>query len=410
MFEGNARAGSARFTVEGGRGAEGPQGTVIFRGTASAGSAQFHNKAGLFGVRLPSGFASGYGGETRFEGNSNAGTTARFRNDGEAESIDGTGGITTFADDASANDATFENFGVSPGTSFSALGGFTRFLDRSSAGTADFINYESATSNINHGMGETQFWDDAKAGTATFTNMGGTAEFRVGGVTRFYGRSTAQGGTFINLGGGFRAGATEFYDDANAGSGTFLYPFNPPSAPNPVGSGRTDFFDHSVASSGVLPRSNFTFQGGAAANSVGGGGAVWFHDDSKAGLARFTFETFSKGNIYFMGNATADQAEFVMQDQAYRHILFYRDSSASDRTYNITAGGGIVFGHSATAAGSTITIQNGSSGAFGQPELLTDVATAGDATIRAMGATPVTLPGVPVGGRLRFNEGSSRQR
>ncbi len=267
VFEGNARAGSATFTVEGGRGAEGPQGMVIFRGGAngapgaSAGSARFHNKGGRVGVRLPAGFASGYGGETRFEGNSNAGTTARFRNDGEAESIDGTGGITTFTDDASAGDATFENFGVPQGAGFSALGGFTRFLSRSSAGTADFINYESAISNTRRGMGETQFWGDAKAGTATFTNMGGTLEGRVGGVTRFYGRSTAENGTFTNLGGGFRAGATEFYEDARAGSGRFLFPFNPPSAPNPVGSGRTDFFDRSVASAEVLPRAEYTFEG-----------------------------------------------------------------------------------------------------------------------------------------------------
>ncbi len=132
-----------------------------------------------------------------------------------------------------------------------------------------------------------------------------------------------------------------------------------------------------------------------------------FHDNTRAGLARFTFRTFSKGNVYFTGNASADRAEFLMEDQAYGKIWFQRDSSASDRTYNITAGSNISFFHSSTAANSTITIQNGASGAFGQPELLTDSATAGDATIRVMGATLNTPPGVPVGGRLRFNEGSS---
>jgi autotransporter-associated beta strand protein len=409
VFEGNARAGSASFTVGGGAGFEAPQGVVIFRGNASAGSARFHNKGGIYGVRLPGppANASGYGGETRFEGNSNAGTTARFRNDGEGESIGGTGGITTFTDDASAGDATFESFGVPQGALFGALGGFTRFLKRSSANTADFINYEGATSNVNRGMGETQFWDDARAGSATFTNMGATLEGRVGGVTRFHDRSTGGNGTFTNLGGGFQAGGTEFYDDSNAGSGTFLFPFNPPGAPMPVGSGRTEFFDSSVASADVLPRAEYLFQGGAAANSLGGGGTVWFHDNSRAGLARFTFERFSKGIINFVGRSRADRAEFVMQDQSFGRIWFYRDSSASDRTYDITAGGNITFGHSATAAAATITIQNGASGTFGQPELATDVATAGNATIRVMGATLNTPPGVPIGGRLGFSPGSS---
>jgi autotransporter-associated beta strand protein len=407
VFEGTARAGSASFTVDGGQGDEGPQGTVVFRGTASAGRASFRNKAGHFGVRLPSGFASGFGGETRFEGNSNAGTTAHFQNDGEAESIGGTGGITTFADDASAGDATFDNLGVSVTAGFGALGGFTRFLDRSTASTADFINRESALSNIAHGMGETQFWDDAKAGTATFTNMGGTLEGRVGGVTRFRDRSTAENGRFTNLGGGFKAGGTEFYDDSNAGRGTFLFPFNPPGAALPVGSGRTEFFDRSVASAESLPRAEYTFGAGAAANSIGGGGAVWFHDNSRAGLARFTFETFSKGTVYFTDQANADRAEFVLQDQSYGKIWFDGHSSASDRTYDITAGGQVVFSQSATAAGSTITIQNGSSGVFGQPQLLTDSASAGNATIRVIGGTLTNPPGLPVGGRLRFNEGST---
>ena len=81
VFEGNARAELSSFTVEGGRGFEGPQAKVIFRGTASAETHRFHNQAGRFGVMLPGppALTNGFGGETRFEGNSNAGTN---RNNG----------------------------------------------------------------------------------------------------------------------------------------------------------------------------------------------------------------------------------------------------------------------------------------------------------------------------------------
>ena len=258
--------------------------------------------------------------------------------------------------------------------------------------------------------GRTEFWDNARAGTATFTNIGDTLGFRKGGVTRFRGRSTAERGTFINHGGssnaGYGPGTTEFYDDATAGNGTFLYPFNPPSAPSPAGSGRTDFFDRSSAGPNLtLPRSNFTFQAGAAANSLGGGGVIWFHGHSTAGRGRFTFEPFSKGGIYFSDHASAGEALFDMQERSYGLILFIGDSSATNRTYSITTNGGMHFEHRATAANATITLQSGGAMTFGTPELPTDMATAADATIRVMGGIPT--PGVPAGGSLLFNGGSS---
>lgn len=382
-FDGTANAGNATFKVDGGTGFNAPQATVVFRGSARADRAEFDNFGGLAGFMLPGppATAAGYSGETRFEGGSWA-ENARFRNHGQTEHSQGGGGFTTFYDNATAGDATFENFAAN--VMFGGgYGGATLFYENSTASTGDFTNHGALSSFPAFGMGRTEFFDDSRAGPdSDFTNLGGQGESRPGGVTRFHDRSTAQGATFTNRRStnpfGGLPGTTEFYDDATS-----------PNAEFELEGGKVAFNDRTTAGN-----SNFRFVGAAGLPQMVRDSGVDFRGNSRAGEADFTFDTFSGATITFWDHSSADQANFVLPHDGYGYLHFVGDSSASDREYQLGRTNIMNFSHRSTAADANITVHPRASLGFGLQELPTDVATAGNATIRVLGGNLIHPAGI----------------
>jgi hypothetical protein len=270
-------------------------------------------------------------------------------------------------------------------------GGATLFYENSTAATGDFTNHGARSSFPAFGMGRTEFFDDSRAGPdSDFTNLGGEGESRPGGVTRFHDRSTAQGATFINRRStnpfGGLPGTTEFYDDATA-----------PNAQFELEGGKVGFYDRTTAGN-----STFHFVGAADFPQMVRDGGVDFRGSSRAGEANFNLDSFRGATIIFWDHSTADQANFVLPHDGYGTLYFAGDSSASDREYQIGPNNIMNFLHRATAADANITVHPRAGLGFGQQELLTDVATAGNATIRVLGGNMIHPAG-----QLTFRGASS---
>lgn len=332
-FTGKATAGPA--TVSYYAGPEDLQtsyggGTIMFRDTTSAGSAQFTVRTGAL---APPDKTSSLGGTIAFKDQSTA-ATATFTLWGTLGKDGDTFGNVVFHDDASADRGTFTNQG---GTVPGGDGGNTQFYDRSSAGSGIYLNHGASAYNPHmkwgagnggdvafdgvatgskgyfynypgtiHGAngGVTSFNNNpnfpdipnpgAKAGHGTYFNHGGTTDYPgKGGHTEFtavYGMATADHATIYNFGsscdGGSTAGHTifalkppcDFYSDA--GNATI---WNFPG----IAGGYTVFQVYGETHQDSAPTA-----GNALIHSMGSddpalsGGSTEFRDNTRAGNAR----------------------------------------------------------------------------------------------------------------------------
>ena len=159
---------------------------------------------------------------------------------------------------------------------------------------AGVINNSGFAQNFNltaagHDQGALDFSGSATAGSNTIYNLSGAAVRRsFGGTISFFNTSTADTGLFFVSGGAAKSaagGGVLFFDSSTAGSAAFT--INAGTVPGATG-GHVEFANTSTAG-----RATLAANGGK--NSAGGG-AVFFLDDSKGGLA----------NIALTGNATLD--------------------------------------------------------------------------------------------------------
>ena len=370
--------------VEGGFGNGAAGGLVLFQGAAHADDSIFQVKAGRkgsFSPFLPLEIA-GNGGLIRFEDNANA-DTAHFNNFGvsEYQGAVGSGGSTQFFDNSQANQATFHNYGATYNAN--APGGRTEFHDNTTAVRSGFTNHPgwgltpAGMVNPNGGAGLTIFRGNSTAASGTFTNKGGHAPSALyyGGGTWFFDNSTAghhgnpiDNATFINEGstglpqGPPYAGSTRFYGNSNAGTATFL------SKP---GGGTTEFNDNSSAADGT-----FIVQTGGPGIS---GGFVVFNGNSKGGTANiiiqpFTYNAtvaFGNSNTSLIDSADAENAEITLQDNSNAFLYFVDNATASQANIDIGSFGRLIFGgytiggSIATAGASTIRVRPVGTASFG---------------------------------------------
>lgn len=266
-------------------------GTVFYDGSSAA--------QGLFINEGSSRFLAG-GGQTNFYNTSTAAKGAFINNGGAV--VGGFGGETLFSDSSSAGDGRFTN---NPGTasapnSFpSSFGGETLFQDTSTAANGLFINNGPTLTNAGNGV--TKFAGDSSAGHATFINNGAAAIAGggltiPGGATTFSDNASASGALFINNGGlvtGAPGGATAFLGNrggiigltmSTGANGVFI---NNGALVDGASGGSTGFYRTSTAASATLIAK-------AGANG-GGGGTIFFADQSTPGTARV--QVFGNGAL-----------------------------------------------------------------------------------------------------------------
>jgi autotransporter-associated beta strand protein len=384
----SSSAETATFNLEGGigNGAFGAQ--VAFKGTSTAGDAEFSVGPGRRGISLPfPNELAGWGATVRFESTASA-NTAHFRNYG-LEFNGGTAGATEFFESGHAFQAVFDNYG-SPMTGWTGVypvpGGSTRFFDNSVAESGVFNNHPGLGQGV-LGAGITFFYDDSTADHGTFNNLGGVPGMQYGGATEFHNRATAGNATFHNeVANGvtrnpLTAGNVRFYDDSTAGDATFH---------NKRGGGSTFFYDSSTAGDGHF----FIEDTGA-----GFEGYVGFFGSSKGGTADFTINPlcFSCG-VLFRDTSNAEQAEIKLEDSSQAGVQFWNGASMGNANIEIGYAGGLDVRDQATAANATIRIRPGGTGSFNG-----GLATAGDANITLDGGT-VSGGG---GGSLFFSGGNA---
>ena len=186
----------------------GPSGVVNFSLTATAGSANITNNAGI------NSFSDG--GATNFSNNATAGQ-ATITNNGSTASTS-FGGATNFSGSSTAGSATITNGG---GTVANAFSSNTNFFGNATAGSATITNGGGAGANASGG--NTNFSGNATAGQATITNNGGTANGAFSGNTNFLGNASAgnavltANGATVNGGSG---GQIDFGGSSSAGAAT----------------------------------------------------------------------------------------------------------------------------------------------------------------------------------------------
>jgi hypothetical protein len=375
MFEGNSNAAMATINVEGGVGDGGPGGVVIFRddGTpspdANAADAEFWVKSGVGGVSLnlshPTVIA-GTGGRVQFRDSTSA-STAHFRNDGVADH-GGSGGGTHFSGDSMAADAVFDNYG-STLASFgggTAFGGRTEFFDESRGSTAEFNNHPGA-GMVSLGAGITIFRGSSNAGfsLATYNNKGGVPGTPYGGATEFYDQASAGSAIFHNeIANGVTrnsvtAGNVRFYGNSTAEDATFH---------NKRGGGSTFFYQSSTAGDG-----HFFIED----TGIGFEGYVGFRGSSKGGTADLTIKPLCFAcAVFFHDSSNAEQAEIKLDDGSQAGVQFWHGASMGHANIEIGAGGSLDVRNQATAANAIIRFKPGGSGSF-----IGGLATAGDANI-----------------------------
>jgi autotransporter-associated beta strand protein len=188
------------------------------------------------------------------------------------------------------------------------------FAGQSAAGLIQFTNSATAgdatyTQTGNGGFGTiTQFLDTSNAGAATFINQGGTDFLGGAGAVFFFESSTAADGMFFNLPGRANGGATDFFDDSNAGNATFICDGGSLSAPV---QGFVSFYVNSSAA-------NATFVANGEEASGLSVGLVTFEDNSTAANATVianggTAPGAGGGRIsFFTGTSTAANANLII--------------------------------------------------------------------------------------------------
>ncbi len=170
-FFNQSTAGSAKITLSGG--------DLFFNNASTAGNAQITNN---FATHV-------------FFGNLNTHDTASA---GSATITNMPTGVTQFAGDSSAGNATIFNNGIRDTAQASAA--FTQFFNSSSAKDAHITNSSG---------GITNFFDSATAGNAIITNNG---------ITQFLGSSTAGTATIITNDGG----TTSFHATSSGGQAALI--------------------------------------------------------------------------------------------------------------------------------------------------------------------------------------------
>jgi len=193
-----------------------------------------------------------------------------------------TSGVTLiqFTGMATAGDlATFTNEG-----SLFIGNGETSFFDDSTGGTATFVNEGTLYMDFTD-TGQTKFFDRSSAGGGTFINL------EKGGKTIFMGESTAANGTFIVNGSSIVPGSIYFWENSNAGNGSFTLNSSPGG--ESLYGGTVFFYDNASAGDGI-----FTIHVGAYVDFVSastasnatliadGSGGIFFTGDSSGGTAR----------------------------------------------------------------------------------------------------------------------------
>jgi fibronectin-binding autotransporter adhesin len=272
--------------------------------------------------------------------------------------------------------------------------------------------------------GAVNFYDNVQAqgfaiGAAAYDNLGSAASSGVGGVTRFFGQSSAGGARFVNRGGGSTfavGGQTEFRDFASAGAGRFD---NLASTVSNY-SGMTRFYDFTSAGDAVFTNQpgalagyatvefngdstgadgTFTNLPGVLGQSVGG--AFVFNDRSKAGRGTYT-NLGEGGTVVFNDTASADHGTFITEDNigGNSYIRFNENSTAGNATFTLRANRQLHFFQNSTAANAHITARGGNVSFFGDySPINAPSSTAGNAQIVAEGGAVFGAQG----GRIGFS-------
>ncbi|MDB6059466.1 MAG: hypothetical protein JWO95_3310, partial [Verrucomicrobiales bacterium] len=356
----SATGGTATIFVDGGPGNGGRPGRLLFYNNSTAGAATIVDHPGALGASFKNVSPNpqdGFAGETRFFHSSKAGT-AHFENEGEKDngaSSGQTGGLTSFADNSSADNATF----VAHGSAIAnGKGGFVEFIGNATADHGTFTNLPSVD-GAPYSAGRTVFFSPAGAGQATCVNVGANGGFvELGGSTEFRSNSTAASGVFINqgpTGGSFpQRGNTQFFDNATAGNGTFR------NVPGVGTGGGTEFNGHSTGANGTVLNDSTVYVNGQ------GGGEFLFKDDSTAGTGQFHTMGTPGGNITFQNRSSADHGNFLVDPYLQNARIVFRDNStASNGTFDIGGNGYIQFFESSTAGNANILLRGTGGGSLG---------------------------------------------
>jgi autotransporter-associated beta strand protein len=194
-------------------------------------------------------------------------------------------------------------------------------------------------------------------GTIWFTNNA-----IAGSLTKFTNKGTAPDRLF--------PGITEFFNNSNAGSATFINEKTQASLSGGTG-GYTQFWDNSSAAN-----ANITNVGGSANGESGG--FTYFNENSTAGNATFTTNGAaaggaSGGQVRFLGNSTGGNATFTSNGSSAAFtnpgITMFTDNSSAGNALLIANGGSngglggliYIFGD---ATGSTARVQLNGNGSL----------------------------------------------
>jgi outer membrane autotransporter protein len=288
--------------------------------------------------------------------------------------------------------------------------GRIRFTNSATAGSmVIFTNNAANIFNFNSG-GSTSFFNNSNAGSGTFINLGSSFSGGGGGFTQFTESSSAGSGNFTNNGGtvsGAFGGHTFFFGSTTAANGTFTS--NGGTASGALG-GVTAFFDNSTAGSATL-----TANGGA----VGGasGGFIQFWNASTAGNATFTTNGGTGvgadgGTVQFSNTSTAGTGTFVNNaatsggGSGITH--FYDTSTAGNGSFTNNNGagpGGETAFHDSSSAGGGTFVNKGATvnGGGGGITFFGDTSNAGTSHFTNFGGSG----SLANGGQTYFTESSS---
>ncbi len=261
------------------------------------------------------------------------------------------------------------------------------------------------------------FLNSASAGTSTtFTNNGSTVSGAFGGLTQFFGNTTAGTGTFTTNGGavsGAGGGSIDFFDTSNASNGIFT---NNAGTVDGAGGGLTAFQGTSSAGHGTFTNNAAAFGG------TTGAGAMVFFNTSTAGNAIITnngsgvggFNLNSEGQTQFVDNSTAGSATITNQaaiaDGGIGGVTFFSNSATAGNATLISNGGTTTgtggdftqFSATSSASSATLIANGGSGGGDGGGIRFLDDSTSGTARVEVFGNGYLDIslhnaPGVTIG-------------
>ena len=275
-------------------------GFLVFSNNATAGSnTTITNKVAVGALT--------YGGETNFDGNSNAGSATVICEGSAAGRAGIVGGVVAIEENASAGYGTFITGG---GTTVNSNGGEVALIGTATAGNGTFINNPATALRAQGGFVEML---GGSGGDAIFINNGSAVPGAGGGVTAFYPGSHADNCTLVANGGtnGGRGGEIWFYVDSFGGTPRVQV----------FGNGFLDTSNSNVTIGslegdgdvvvGTLPLAIGTnnldtiFSGKIKDGKFGGGGSV-----RKVGTGRFVLT----GGSSYTGGATIEQGRLEVSN------------------------------------------------------------------------------------------------